>query len=57
MIADRIRQVGVQRVLYGSDLDPPGGSIAAGWRLFLEKLPLTEAEFRTIAGNVTRFAR
>ena len=57
VIADRIRQVGVQRVLYGSDLDPPGGSIAAGWRLFHEKLPLTEAEFRTIAGNLTRFAR
>ena len=57
VIAERIRQVGVQRVLYGSDLDPPGGSIAAGWRIFHEKLPLTESEFRTIAGNVTQFAR
>ena len=56
-IASRIRAVGVQRVLYGSDLNAPGGSIGAGWRIFVEKLPLTESEFRTIAGNVTRFAR
>ena len=31
LIAKRIRQVGVQHVLYGSDLMPPGGSVAAGW--------------------------
>ena len=57
LIATRIRQVGVQRIVYGSDLIPPGGSIAHGWRIFREKLPLTDAEFRTIAGNVARFAR
>ena len=44
-------------MLYGSDLNAPGGSIRAGWRIFMERLPLSEAEFRTIAGNVTRFAR
>ena len=57
LIASRIRQVGAQRVLYGSDLGPPGGSIRAGWEIFSRRTPLTAAELRTIAGNVTRFAR
>jgi predicted TIM-barrel fold metal-dependent hydrolase len=57
LVASRIRQVGVQRVLYGSDLSPPGGSIRAGWEIFRDRVPLTAAEMRTVAGNVTRFAR
>jgi predicted TIM-barrel fold metal-dependent hydrolase len=57
LVASRIRQVGPQRVLYGSDLGPPGGSIRAGWEIFRDRTPLTAAELRTITGNVTRFAR
>jgi predicted TIM-barrel fold metal-dependent hydrolase len=57
LVARRVRQVGAQRVLYGSDLNPPGGSIRAGWEIFRTRTPLTDAELRTIAGNVTRFAR
>jgi predicted TIM-barrel fold metal-dependent hydrolase len=57
LVARRARQVGVSRVLYGSDLSPPGGSIRAGWEIFRTQVPLTDAEFRTIAGNVTAFAR
>jgi predicted TIM-barrel fold metal-dependent hydrolase len=57
LVARRIRQVGPRRVLYGSDLSPPGGSIAAGWKIFRDEVPLTTAEMRTIAGNVTSFAR
>ena len=57
LVARRIRQVGARRVLYGSDLSPPGGSIASGWRIFRDRVPLTADELRTIAGNVTRFAR
>lgn len=57
LVAKRARQVGVSRVLYGSDLSPPGGSIRSGWEIFRGRVPLTDAEFRTIAGNVTRFAR
>jgi predicted TIM-barrel fold metal-dependent hydrolase len=57
LIARRIRQVGPTHVLYGSDLSVPGGSIQAGWALFRTRVPLTESEMRTIAGNVTRFAR
>jgi predicted TIM-barrel fold metal-dependent hydrolase len=57
LVARRVRQVGASRVLYGSDLSPPGGSIRSGWQIFRGRVPLTDAEFRTIAGNVTRFAR
>jgi predicted TIM-barrel fold metal-dependent hydrolase len=57
LVAKRARQVGVSRVLYGSDLSPPGGSIRSGWEIFRTRVPLTDAEFRTIAGNVTAFAR
>jgi predicted TIM-barrel fold metal-dependent hydrolase len=57
LLARRIRQLGARRVLYGSDLGPPGGSIRAGWEIFRDRTPLTVAELRTIAGNVTRFAR
>lgn len=57
VVARRIRQVGPRRVLYGSDASPPGGSIRAGWEIFRDRVPLTAEEMRTIAGNVTRFAR
>jgi predicted TIM-barrel fold metal-dependent hydrolase len=57
LIARRIRQVGPARVLYGSDLTPPGGSVRKGWDVFRTKIPLTEAELQQIAGNRTRFAR
>ena len=57
LVAKRIRQVGVKRILYGSDLTPPGVTIRSGWDIFRTHVPLTAAEFRTIAGNVTRFAR
>lgn len=57
LVAQRIRQVGLKRVLYGSDLSPPGGSIRAGWEIFRGKVPLTAAELQVIASNRTRFAR
>jgi predicted TIM-barrel fold metal-dependent hydrolase len=57
LVASRVRQVGSRRVLYGSDLSPPGGSVRSGWQIFRDRTPLTDAELRTIAGNVTRFAR
>ena len=57
LVATRVRQVGSGRVLYGSDLSPPGGSVRAGWEIFRDRTPLTAAELRAIAGNVSRFAR
>jgi hypothetical protein len=47
----------VRHVLYGSDLTPPGGSVKAGWEIFRRRVPLSDTEMRTVAGNVTRFAR
>lgn len=56
-IAARIRQVGVDRVLYGSDAaaSPPAYPKAA-WETF-QRLPLTPAELRTIASNRAPYMR
>ena len=57
LVANRIRQLGVGRVLYGSDAAvSPVSYPKAGWAAF-RKLPLSEAEFATIAGNVTPYMR
>jgi predicted TIM-barrel fold metal-dependent hydrolase len=56
IVAQRIRQIGVRRVLYGSDLSVPGGSIRRGWEIFRSKVPLTVRELQQIANNRTRFA-
>jgi predicted TIM-barrel fold metal-dependent hydrolase len=57
LIATRIRQLGIQRVLYGSDA-ATGGNLPPreAWADFL-KLPLTAAEFQTIASNVAPYMR
>ncbi len=56
-IAARVRQIGVDRVLYGSDAAAsPLTHPRAGWMAF-QRLPLTEAEFRVIASNVTPYMR
>jgi len=54
-IAIRIRQIGIKRVLYGSDAAvSPLAYPKAGWAAF-QQLPLTNAEFRTIANNITPY--
>ena len=56
-IAARIRQIGVERVLYGSDAAAsPLAYPRAGWAAF-RRLPLSEAEFRAIANNITPYMR
>jgi len=57
LMAKRVRQIGVQRIVYGSDA-ASGGNLAPreGWAEFL-KLPLTAAEFRTIATNIPPYMR
>ena len=51
-IAARIRQIGVERVLYGSDAATnPLAYPKSGWASF-QRLPLTPAEFRVIATNI-----
>ena len=53
--AMRIRQVGLQRVLYGTDMAPP--TARQSWMTFRTTVPLTEDEIRTIAGNVAPYFR
>ena len=56
-IAARIRQLGLERVLYGSDAAAlPLAYPRAGWAAF-QRLPLTEAEVRVIASNVAPYMR
>jgi predicted TIM-barrel fold metal-dependent hydrolase len=51
LIATRIRQIGVNRVLYGSDgALPPAYTPKKAWEAF-RRLPLTDAEFKIIANN------
>ena len=50
-IAQRIRQLGVRRVVYGSDLGDP----QRGWADVLRFIPLTQSEFAIIAGNETPY--
>lgn len=57
VVAKRIRQIGVEHVLYGSDA-AAGDNLRPrdGWAAF-RQLPLTADEFRQIAGNVAPYLR
>lgn len=57
LVATRIRQLGVERIVYGSDA-AAGGNLPPrqGWAAF-RQLPLTDAEFRTIATNLAPYMR
>lgn len=57
LLAKRIRQVGVSRVLYGTD-SAQGDNLrpVEAWAAF-RKLPLTEAEFAQIAANVPPYMK
>jgi predicted TIM-barrel fold metal-dependent hydrolase len=56
LIATRVRQLGVNRVLYGSDGAIPGNFPREHWMRF-RQLPLSDAEFRKIEANVTPYMR
>jgi predicted TIM-barrel fold metal-dependent hydrolase len=56
-IVARIRQLGIGRILYGSDSARGGGlSPHDAWAAF-RKLPLTDDEFRAIANNVAPYMK
>ena len=57
LMAKRLRQIGLDRALFGSDT-PTGGNLMPreAWVAF-RQLPLTDAEFRTIANNVAPYMR
>jgi predicted TIM-barrel fold metal-dependent hydrolase len=57
LVVRRIRQVGVDRILYGSDAAVPGNlPPREGWAAF-RKVPLTTAEFDRVAANVAPYMR
>jgi len=56
-IAARLRAIGVERVVFGSDAAiTPATYPKAAWEAF-RRLPLTEAELTAIAGNVAPYMR
>jgi predicted TIM-barrel fold metal-dependent hydrolase len=55
LLAARMREVGLHRILFGSDMAPPPAWDM--WMLFRMHMPLTEAEFRTIANNIAPYMR
>jgi uncharacterized protein len=57
-MATLIRQIGVGRILYGSD-GPMFGNVqpAEAWDTFRREMPLTSEEFRTIANNIAPYVR
>jgi len=58
LIARRLRELGLQRILFGADHSIGGNPApAAAWKIFSEKVPLTAAERRTIAANVAPYVR
>jgi len=57
-IAERMRQIGMDRVLYGSDATTASGArVAQRWAQLRHRLPLTDAELRDIADNVAPYLR
>ena len=57
-MATLIRQIGVGRILYGSDGPMSGNEQPAeAWSTFRRELPLTDDEFKTIANNIAPYLR
>jgi uncharacterized protein len=56
LLVRRIRQVGVSRILYGSDAPVEDNLPRKGWAA-LRRLPLTQEELRTIATNQAPYLR
>jgi predicted TIM-barrel fold metal-dependent hydrolase len=55
-IAVRMRQIGLNRVLFGSDVGGKGHlTPGEAWRQFRSEMPLTDEEFAVIAANVAPY--
>jgi predicted TIM-barrel fold metal-dependent hydrolase len=51
-----MRRVGLDRILFASDRAAPNNAPpAAAWKIWRDKLPLSEDEFRDIADNVVAY--
>jgi predicted TIM-barrel fold metal-dependent hydrolase len=56
-VATRIRQLGLRRILFGADGARGGGLAPRDAWASIMKLPLSEQELRTIAGNVAPYMK
>ena len=58
-LAERMRQIGLKRILFGSDTPLPRyrPPPVQAWATFRRRIPLTDAELRTVAGNVAPYLR
>jgi predicted TIM-barrel fold metal-dependent hydrolase len=60
LMVTRMRQIGLEHVLYASDSSPgigPNAPTAEHWTHTRQKLPLTDDELKTIAGNIAPYIR
>jgi predicted TIM-barrel fold metal-dependent hydrolase len=57
-LAAHLRRIGLDRVLYGSDM-PTGSRLppVSAWAVTRRLLPLTDDELRIVAGNVAPYLR
>jgi predicted TIM-barrel fold metal-dependent hydrolase len=56
-VAGRVRKLGIGRVLFGTDTSTPENFTPRQAWIALHQLPLTDAEFRTIAHNIAPYMR
>lgn len=57
LVARRIRQVGVDKILYGSDAATSNKQLPREAWAALRRIPLSEAEFKRIAGNLAPYLK
>jgi uncharacterized protein len=57
VLAQRMREVGLDRILYATDGPLTDGTPRDGWAATRGTLPLTDAEFRILANNVAPYLR
>jgi predicted TIM-barrel fold metal-dependent hydrolase len=55
-LASRIRQIGLDRVVFGSDMHP-NPDLKTAWTTFRTRIPLSDAEVRAVAGNEAPYMR
>jgi predicted TIM-barrel fold metal-dependent hydrolase len=55
--AERMRQIGLKRILWGSDMAPPNPPARESWAVFQTTVPLTIEELRIIATNRAPYLR
>jgi uncharacterized protein len=56
-VVARVRQLGLDRVLYGSDGGPDAIGAPKARLADYERLPFTDAEFRAVAGNLAPYMK